>query len=387
MRLLNQTQEAVLRLLLDSYEADKTENLSVLINYDKKPGWLQFGEIDKTIERLEKEGIYLQSFSRTLSHGDLVYLTPQALTYFDDKERYLSEQSNKTISSAATTINFNAPVVQANIADNNSTISATQNNEDIVEDGNAKRRKWKLSHTLTLIGSIIIPIIFGLLTLFLSQNTPIPYIDIPNMAETLPYTEEDSTYINRDLTEDFKCLNFLVAVREAIGKTHGPIFVTDFEEVEVLDISGRGITSLAGIEHFIDVIELDISQNPLDYVDVSSNLALEILSARNIGLTTLDISNNHALRILRISRNNIAELNVYYNRALEEIEAEWNRLTVLDLSYHTRMRRLSLGVNELVELHIWDLRIFEDLNVVSNPIASDSSFITTRWTRETRNEE
>jgi len=175
-------------------------------------------------------------------------------------------------------------------------------------------------------------------------------------------------------------LNFLTAAREAIEKSHGPIYRSDFIGVVYLDVSARGITSLAGLEHFWDLIELDVSQNRFDYIDISNNQALEVLIARNMGLTALDVSNNRALRVLDISRNRVSELNLYYNRALESIRAEWNSLSSLDISMHTRMHTLYLAVNELEELHVWDLRTFENFNVISNPIANDFPIIS-GWKR------
>jgi len=176
MKLLNQTQEAVLRLFLDSYALDETEDLSLCIDYDKKPDWLQFLEIDKAKKRLEQEGVYLQSFVKTLGTGDLVYLTPHALTYFSDKEKYLSEQGNKA-TSGTTTINFNAPVFQTNTSEESLIINAPQhNNGDNVKsfgDNDTKAKKWNIGHTLTLIG-IIVATLIGLLAWLLPRNTTMP---------------------------------------------------------------------------------------------------------------------------------------------------------------------------------------------------------------------
>jgi len=96
LKLLNETQEAVLKLLLDSYVAN--ESLSLWIDYSKKPAWLQRTEIDKVRKQLEDEGI-LQSFGKTLGTGDLVYLTPKSLTYFNDKLIYLKRKDKKSMTS------------------------------------------------------------------------------------------------------------------------------------------------------------------------------------------------------------------------------------------------------------------------------------------------
>lgn len=204
-----------------------------------------------------------------------------------------------------------------------------------------------------------------------------------NVFDRLPSLHHRATS-ERDLSNDFKCMNFLVVVREAIGKSHGAIYSSDFNGIEVLHASYMGITSLAGLEHFHDIIELYVNANfGLSELDVSSNLALEILEARNLGLSELDLSNNRALRVLDISRNDLTELDLYNNRALEEIRAEWNRLTSLDISNHMRLRRVFLAVNELTEIRTYyDLRLYEYFNVVSNPIENDFPRIVSReWER------
>ena len=86
-------------------------------------------------------------------------------------------------------------------------INATQNNEDIVkyiEYDTTKKKKWNLGYTIALITAIItlIGVIVALLAWLLPRNTTMPPIDIPNAVEALPYTEEDSTYIDQNLTED-----------------------------------------------------------------------------------------------------------------------------------------------------------------------------------------
>ena len=52
---------------------------------------------------------------------------------------------------------------------------------------------------------------------------------------------------------NFTDANFEAAVREAIGKPVGDIDKSDVENVTHLYVTGRGITSLAGIEHFTDL--------------------------------------------------------------------------------------------------------------------------------------
>ena len=226
------------------------------------------------------------------------------------------------------------------------------------------RQVFKVVVTVLTALSLFIGIIMGVSTLAERRSV---------RRNTVAST--DTLLNSRDLSDVFECLNFLVAVREAIGKTHGVIFASDFEGVEVLDAGTRGISSFAGLEYFIDLIELNISGNEVDFIDISNNTALEVLIARNMGLASLCVSNNRALRVLRLARNNIGELNLYYNRALEELELDWNFLRELDLSHHTRMQSLSINVTPIEKLYLWDLRQINVFRYINTPIANDRSRI------------
>ena len=51
--------------------------------------------------------------------------------------------------------------------------------------------------------------------------------------------------------------------------------------VTTMDVSGKGIKSLAGLAYFINLTTLDCHDNDLDYLDVSKNTKLKNLDARN----------------------------------------------------------------------------------------------------------
>jgi len=98
-----------------------------------------------------------------------------------------------------------------------------------------------------------------------------------------------------DITADFECPNFLAAVRELTGVFDQPLYNMDIfalEDRSVLDFSGRGITSLAGIEHFRVIHELDVSNNYLTELNLPRRYtrSLHWLDASNNQLTGLNIS-------------------------------------------------------------------------------------------------
>ena len=126
MHLLNQTEEAILRVLLECYEMSNKESYVVSYDWDKSPEWISWEQWSKTKEKLENDGIYLQPSPKNMDSGsaDRAILTPSAITYFEDKRRYLEEQENAGTSA---TYIFTATNQQVSIAKDNSVIHATQN--------------------------------------------------------------------------------------------------------------------------------------------------------------------------------------------------------------------------------------------------------------------
>lgn len=71
-----------------------------------------------------------------------------------------------------------------------------------------------------------------------------------------------------------------------------------------LNFSASGITDFTGIDAFVNVTQLNLSNNALTTeLDLSANTALTDLEVRNSGLTTIDLSSNTALLNVDVSYN------------------------------------------------------------------------------------
>ena len=92
------------------------------------------------------------------------------------------------------------------------------------------------------------------------------------------------------------------------------------ESTTYLNLSNKSLTSLSGLEHFVNLESLYIYKNNLVSIDLSSFPKLTFLSCYSNYLTSLDISNNPLL----------ATLYCYYN----------DNLTNLDISNHTALTTL-----------------------------------------------
>lgn len=98
-------------------------------------------------------------------------------------------------------------------------------------------------------------------------------------------------------------------------------YLTDKEAagVTAIDISGKGITTLKGIEHFTALKTLNCSGNNLDAIDLSKNTALEELNCSSNILSALGVTANTKLKKLNCSGNQLTALDVTKNTALTEL--------------------------------------------------------------------
>jgi hypothetical protein len=166
------------------------------------------------------------------------------------------------------------------------------------------------------------------------------------------------TVVSQPIT--FECPNFEAAVREVINKPTGNILRSDVANVRNLQIPGRSITSLAGIEYFVALETLNVNNNQLTTLDVSNNLALRELSAEFnlnrlspfIRMSSLNVSNNPMLHTLRVSSNHLTSLDISNCPALINLYVRNNQLTILDVSSNLELIRLDFSSNKLEEIDL-----------------------------------
>ena len=118
-------------------------------------------------------------------------------------------------------------------------------------------------------------------------------------------------------SENFPDGNFraIVSGKDVDSYQDGYLTYTELQPVTELQMSGRGIWSLKGIEYFTELTTLDCSNNILTSLDVSK---LEKLTK---------------LTKLYCNDNNLSELKLYYNNKLTELNCSNNSLTTLYIGF------------------------------------------------------
>ena len=145
--------------------------------------------------------------------------------------------------------------------------------------------------------------------------------------------------------------NFRAYILKNIDKD-GDGYLSETEIAETTSITCADISSLKGIEYFVNVQLIDCRGCNLTQLDVSENTALEVLYCSKNNLTQLDVSKNTALEDLLCSENNLTQLDVSKNTALEYLDCSENNLTQLDVSKNTALEHLYCSENNLTQLDV-----------------------------------
>ncbi|TAH24529.1 MAG: hypothetical protein EAZ07_09375, partial [Cytophagales bacterium] len=89
---------------------------------------------------------------------------------------------------------------------------------------------------------------------------------------------------------------------------NGEIEISEARLTTALSVDSRNISSLVGIEEFLDLTYFTCSTNRLSTLNLSNNTALTILYCNFNNLSTLDVSNNINLRELHCGFNPLCNL-------------------------------------------------------------------------------
>lgn len=94
----------------------------------------------------------------------------------------------------------------------------------------------------------------------------------------------------------------------------------------------RQLTSLEGLDCFVNLTSLNCSQNQLTEIDCSKFSKLTDFNCSNNSLTELDLTNLTELEFLYCSNNNLNNLDVSNNPKLKSLNCSGNSLPTLDIS-------------------------------------------------------
>ncbi|MEM6718974.1 MAG: hypothetical protein AAF611_06660 [Bacteroidota bacterium] len=124
------------------------------------------------------------------------------------------------------------------------------------------------------------------------------------------------------------------------------------EVVTTLDINSQGIADMTGIEGFIALEELSAALNTFTSLDLSNNTALRILTTKFTPIATLNITANTQLEQLVCSFNDLSSLDISANTVLTYLECNNNSIGSLDVSTNTALLDVRCGNNALTSIDL-----------------------------------
>lgn len=133
--------------------------------------------------------------------------------------------------------------------------------------------------------------------------------------------------------EDTKFKEYILANFDKDG--NGSISQSEANEIISIDCNGLGISSIAEIKNFPNLVSLNCSNNSITELDLTGNLQLETLDCSNNKLTSLDIFVNTKITSLNCTRNNIDKIRVwdefdeYDSNYKKDESAIWDRNNIL----------------------------------------------------------
>jgi len=187
------------------------------------------------------------------------------------------------------------------------------------------------------------------------------------------------------------------------------VLTQNINTITTLDVSGRNISDLTGIEDFIALEEFNFSgnimsnlelTNPLlthlywnnviggHYLDVSACTNLEVLECINAEIDLeIDLSANTLLTHLYCQDNNLEAIDLTNNTVLQVLNCADNfQISNLNLSLNTALTEVNFSNNQLTDVNIKNStnNIITNFDATNNPNlwcikVDDENYATTNW--------
>ena len=132
----------------------------------------------------------------------------------------------------------------------------------------------------------------------------------------------------------------------------GEIQVSEAEAVLYLNVTSENISSLEGIQSFINLEDLLCGSNNITSLNLSQNSNLIWLFGYENQLTNLDVSQSPNLEYILIDNNQLTDLDITQNSNLKRLWCVNNMLTSLDVTNNYNLRILDLENNALSNIDV-----------------------------------
>ena len=130
------------------------------------------------------------------------------------------------------------------------------------------------------------------------------------------------------------------------------------------------ITSLKGIEYFVNLVNLDCDLNAITYLDLSGLKKLEYVDCAYNEITSLDVSGCESLKWLYFYSNKVSELNIEGCVSLQFLQGYKNNIKKVDVSGLSELTYFDLMFNSLTDVKVNDCPKLQIIALGNNNLAS-----------------
>lgn len=150
----------------------------------------------------------------------------------------------------------------------------------------------------------------------------------------------------------------------------GEIDIQEALAVEVLGLVGKQISSLEGLQEFVNLVEIYVGYNSLQQIEVSTLTQLEVLVCSFNQIKQLDVTTNPDLVRLELDFNQISDLDLSQNIQLERLWFTFNDISNIDLSAQSSLLNLNADSNEIQEINLSNNPLLVSLAIDNNLLSA-----------------
>lgn len=141
------------------------------------------------------------------------------------------------------------------------------------------------------------------------------------------------------------------------------IQISEAKAILYLNLEEKSIIDPTGIEAFVNLQTLNLVNNDIVNIDVTSLTKLITLALGNNEITAIDVSQNILLKTLTLNSNQLTELDVTNNPDLELIYPSYNNIAELDLTQNPNLKNITCLGTQLTELDFSNNPSLENLSI------------------------
>lgn len=180
------------------------------------------------------------------------------------------------------------------------------------------------------------------------------------------FTASNIVNVTDEITNDFDPLFLQLLYSDGYIKTTKHITKKDVSSIFKLELSTKKLNSLNGIEHFISLTELYCDNNNLTELDLSRNINLDIVKAKNNKLTKINVSHCSKMTELYLAENQLTTVEIGDLKSLLTLDLSRNPISSLDIPAGLKISRLLLRSAELSSLNLSNLKSLIFLYIIDS---------------------